>query len=88
MTKLLTWLRAASNEEKQQLYQLTGITRHGMHQMAHAYKTGGILSVSPESARKIEQATGTLARKGLPKLLREELSTICGACELPARCRR
>ena len=88
MNPLRNWLLAATLDEKNELYKRTGITRRTMHQMAHAYKSGGELRLAPETARKIEKASTVLVRQGLPALRREDLSPSCSGCEYAARCRK
>lgn len=75
------WWASATRAERQELSQLTGISYASLKQTQGAYRTDGVLQMSPRNAIKIDRASGKLCRKGLAKLPRELLSPVCGGCE-------
>jgi hypothetical protein len=84
MNTLLHWLSERTPEERKRFRESAGITRDSLHQMAHGYRTGGELRISPEIARRMEIASRAIG----PQLRREDLSPACGACELAVAGRR
>jgi hypothetical protein len=48
--------------------------------MAHAYRTAGKLSLTPDLARRVEEATSGA-------VLREQCCVACGKCDLAAKAR-
>lgn len=85
---LQRWLGKATFDELKQLATLAGTSVEVIRQTANAYRTDGVLSTSPELAKKIEQAAAKLHRKGLPVVNREALCPACGGCDFAKRCRK
>ena len=56
-----------------------------LRQTAGAYRTGGVLTVTAEFARRLERASEQIP--GAPVLKREELCPACGRCEFAKQCR-
>jgi len=88
MNVLRRWMAAATPAERRALALAAGTSYGSLHQMAGAYKRGGVLAVSAEMARRLEQASAPLERPGLPVLRREELSPACAQCEFARMCRK
>lgn len=84
---LRTWLRAATPKEREKLATLASTTIGSLNQFAGAYRTGGLLNVDADMARRIELATVKLQREGLPVVARESLSPACAKCEFAKTCR-
>ena len=80
MNPLLKWWRKAAPAEKQALAGNCDTTVPALHQMAHAYRTEGVLALSPEMARKVEAA--------LPQIKREQSCLACRKCDLAKIARR
>jgi len=72
---LKTLWQNATPEQKKRLAADCGTTVGTLHQAAHAYRTDGKPSLSPELARALEIATGG-------RLRRADLCRSCGACDL------
>jgi len=79
MNPLLTWWTSASPEDKKALAEAAGTTVPALHQSAHAYRSSGELSLSPELARRIE-----IALNGAVK--REQMCPACSRCEYVSKC--
>lgn len=84
---LRAWMSSASPAEKEKLAVLAKTTLGTLRQAAGAYRTGGVLRVEPDLARRIELATAKMARDGLPALRRERLALACAHCEFAKACR-
>lgn len=69
-----------SAEGKRELAAAIGTTPAGLHQIAHAYRTAGKLSLTPDLAARIEAATSGA-------VLREQSCPACGRCDLAAKAR-
>lgn len=67
-------------DQKRDLAARIGTSPAGLHQIAHAYRTSGALSLTPELAARIEAATGGA-------VLREQSCPACGKCDLAAKAR-
>ena len=78
--KLKQWHQAATTAEREKLAKIAGTTAATLEQMQGAYKTGGVVSLSPEKARALEEAS--LKFPNLPELRREDLCGACGRCDL------
>ena len=78
--KLLQWVKLATPDERRKLCEFAGTTYEAFLQMAGAYRTKGIVSVKPETARDLELASAQFPT--LPALQREDLCLACGKCEL------
>jgi hypothetical protein len=83
---LLRWWDHATPDEKRALAAGCDTSVAALHQAAHAYRTKGIVSLSPELARKIEIYAKEVPGR-LPKLRREDLCPACAQCELAVRAR-
>jgi len=79
------WMQAARAEEKKQLAELADTTIGTLYQIAGSYRTNGVPRVEPSLAARIELATKMMRRKGLPVVLRTQLSPVCAACEFARR---
>ena len=80
---LLTWMDQANPEDKRALATLAKLPSvASLHQMAHAYRTDGVLHVSSDIACRLDEASQAPVLEGLPRLYREELSPVCRHCEL------
>ena len=80
MNSLLNWWQGATPEGKRNLAAAVGTTVPALHQMAHAYRTAGVVNLSPETAKKIEQALAGAIK-------REHLCRDCRECDLAAKAR-
>lgn len=67
-------------DQKRALATAAGTTPAGLHQIAHSYRTKGVLSLTPELAARIEAATGGA-------VLREQCCQACGRCDLAVKAR-
>lgn len=67
-------------DQRKALAAKIGTSPAGLHQMAHAYRSKGILSLTPDLARRVEEATGKA-------VLREQCCAACGKCDLAAKAR-
>jgi hypothetical protein len=67
-------------DAKRSLALAIGTTPAGLHQLAHAYRTSGKLSLTPDLAARVEAATGGA-------VLREQCCVACGRCELAEKAR-
>lgn len=79
MNPLLQWWSSASSDEKKWLADEVGSTVGSLHQIAHAYRTHGQLSLTPDLARSIERALAG-------KIKREQMCPACSRCEYVSRC--
>lgn len=77
---LLDYTSPLTAGEKRHLADAVGTTPAGLHQIAHAYRTKGVLSLTPDLAARIEAATGGA-------VLREQCCVACGGCDLAAKAR-
>ena len=84
-----TWMSQASPDEKRALASLAQLPSTGdLHQMAKAYRTNGKLSLTPDVARRLDEASRTPVLQHLPALAREELCPACGRCDFALLVRR
>lgn len=77
--KMKDWLAKATKEEAEKLAKLANTSLGVLRQIAGGYRTSGVASTTPETARAIEQAA-----KKLPVdvvLERGDLCVACGKCE-------
>lgn len=79
MNPLLTLWLSMSPDQKRDLAAACGSTVGALHQAAHAYRTAGALTLSPELARTIE-----IALDGAVK--REQMCPACTKCEYAVKC--
>lgn len=86
MNALKRWLRATSIEQHRALARLAKTTPDSLHQTAGAYRTKGKLTLTPDFARRLEEAC--LRQPDAPPLRREDLCPACGRCELAKAGRR
>ena len=77
---LLTHTQHMTPDAKRELALAIGTTTAGLHQMAHAYRGKGKLSLTPDLAARVEAATGGA-------VLREQSCVACGRCELAKKAR-
>ncbi len=77
---LLEYASALTADAKRDLAQAIGTSPAGLHQIAHAYRTSGKLSLTPDLAARVEAATGGA-------VLREQCCVACGKCDLARRAR-
>lgn len=75
---LKLWLSLDSGQ-KRELADACGTSVGSLHQAAHAYRTAGELTLSPELARVVEIALGGTIK-------REQMCPACGKCEYAVRC--
>jgi len=75
---LKLWL-SLSPDQKRELADACGTSVGSLHQAAHAYRTAGELTLSPELARVVELALGGAVK-------REQMCPACGKCEYVAKC--
>lgn len=76
---LKDWLGQVTNEQKLKVLAIAGITPGAFHQMQGAYRTDGVVSLTPEKARALELATAQV--HGVPRLYRWQLCQSCAKCE-------
>jgi DNA-binding transcriptional regulator YdaS (Cro superfamily) len=74
MNPLLQYWLSLDPSQKRALAELCGTSVGSLHQAAHAYRTAGELTLSPELARDIELALGGTIR-------REQMCPACAKCE-------
>lgn len=88
MNVLQKWMEIATATEKKALAFEAVTTVPALRQAAGAYKTGK-LSLSPESAKRLEKASVKLNKinPALPILKREQLSLTCKSCEYAKACK-
>ncbi len=77
---LLEYTSNLTTEGKRDLAAAIGTSPAGLHQLAHAYRTAGKLSLTPDLAARVEAATGGA-------VLREQCCTACGRCALARKAR-
>lgn len=77
---LLDYTSHLTADQKRELAAAVGTTPAGLHQIAHAYRTKGVLSLTPDLAARIEAATSGA-------VLREQSCAACGRCELAVKAR-
>jgi hypothetical protein len=85
MNPLLSWLSKATAEQRKALASSAGLSAGSLHQMSRAYRTDGVLRITPEIAARLEKASLKFPIR--PQLKREDLSPACGACDLARQCR-
>ncbi len=67
-------------DQRKALASRIGTSPAGLHQLSHAYRTAGKLSLTPDLARRVEEATSGA-------VLREQCCVACGKCDLAAKAR-
>lgn len=86
MHPLRRWMLAATAAEQQLLAAGAKTSRNYLYQLADNRR-----KITSDMAARIEIAAGAIGKKSkgrLPRLLRWELSPVCNACPLAARCRK
>jgi len=77
---LLEHVSRLAAEGKRDLAAAIGTSPAGLHQIAHAYRTAGKLSLTPDLAARVEAATSGA-------VLREQCCVACGRCDLAVKAR-
>lgn len=85
MNALQSWLYKATPQQRRELAEKAGTTTASLHQASKAYRTKGVLRITPDLAARLEKASLSIAIT--PSLRREDLSPACSACDLAAKCR-
>lgn len=77
---LLEHCYTLTTQQKKALAARIGTSPAGLHQMAHAYRTAGKLSLTADLAARVEAATDGAVR-------REDCCVACGRCDLAKKAR-
>lgn len=77
--KMKEWLMKATKAEALSLAEKAGTSIGVLRQIAGGYRTDGVASTTPETAKAIEKAAAKLPN--LPELKRGDLCVACGKCE-------
>jgi hypothetical protein len=82
LNALQDWMDRAKPAEKKQLAALAGTTMGALRQAAGAWRTNGILRLTPEFAQKVEAATRVIhiSHPELPVVTQGQLCPACNAC--------
>ena len=80
MNDLKRWLSQATQEEKDQLADRAGTTRGALRVVAGAYYKVGGISLSPEFAQRLMEASRRIKRAGLAPMDAGLLSPVCKEC--------
>lgn len=83
--KLKEWLSLATPAEREKLAKEAQTSVGTLRQIAGGYRTDGVVSATPESARRIEFASKKIKNANLPELRREDLCLACKNCEYPKK---
>ena len=80
LNPLLSHIDGLTTDQRRDLADRIGTTPAGLHQMAHAYRTGGELRLTAQLAARVEFGTqGAVAR--------EQCCPDCANCDLAAKAR-
>lgn len=77
--KMKLWLSKATKDEAIKLAAMAGTSLGVLRQIAGGYRTGGVASTTPATAKAIEKAAAQFGH--LPELKRGDLCIACGKCE-------
>lgn len=80
MNPLLEHTYTLTADGRKALAARIGTSPAGLHQMAHAYRTKGVLSLTADLAARVEAATGGAVK-------REDCCVACGKCDLAKKAR-
>ncbi len=89
LTVLKTWLRAATNAEREQMAQRAGTSTQYLNHLAAGEETNYRREPKPALAAAIERETKVMAKASmgrLPIVYRTDLVTACRQCEFARKC--
>jgi hypothetical protein len=89
--QLKAWMDKASPKQKKRLAELASTSLGALRQAAGAWRTEGLVNVTPAVAKRLEIAILQVNQENpdaaLPVVHREHLCVACGQCELALKCR-